>query len=176
MNYSSQSLLTYLFYLNIIFSGDYRKDELLECARYDNGWINQFINKCIIMIWNVFPSNLSLIRLVTVVAAYVHTEHGPTHFEHTSSSHSQCCCQRMQFDRSNPDMPGGPNKTALHVLITWWVTMLLLAFLWLLFMMMMSWPGRSGQEEKLMALLTPLNVNCHASDGRKVRSPAFMII
>ena len=28
---------------------------------------------------------------------------------------------------------------------------------------------RSGNEEKLMALLTPLNVNCHASDGRKVR-------
>uniref|UniRef100_A0AAX7SL81 Poly [ADP-ribose] polymerase n=1 Tax=Astatotilapia calliptera TaxID=8154 RepID=A0AAX7SL81_ASTCA len=27
----------------------------------------------------------------------------------------------------------------------------------------------SGNEEKLMALLTPLNVNCHASDGRKVR-------
>uniref|UniRef100_A0A8C5CUX7 Poly [ADP-ribose] polymerase n=1 Tax=Gadus morhua TaxID=8049 RepID=A0A8C5CUX7_GADMO len=27
--------------------------------------------------------------------------------------------------------------------------------------------ARSGQEEKLMALLTPLNVNCHASDGRK---------
>uniref|UniRef100_A0A8C7A4H6 Poly [ADP-ribose] polymerase n=1 Tax=Nothoprocta perdicaria TaxID=30464 RepID=A0A8C7A4H6_NOTPE len=26
----------------------------------------------------------------------------------------------------------------------------------------------SGNEEKLMALLTPLNVNCHASDGRKV--------
>ncbi|NWW36016.1 TNKS1 protein, partial [Panurus biarmicus] len=26
---------------------------------------------------------------------------------------------------------------------------------------------RSGNEEKLMALLTPLNVNCHASDGRK---------
>lgn len=34
------------------------------------------------------------------------------------------------------------------------------------------WPSfcllRSGNEEKLMALLTPLNVNCHASDGRKV--------
>uniref|UniRef100_A0A4W6EP58 Poly [ADP-ribose] polymerase n=1 Tax=Lates calcarifer TaxID=8187 RepID=A0A4W6EP58_LATCA len=29
---------------------------------------------------------------------------------------------------------------------------------------------RSGNEEKLMALLTPLNVNCHASDGRKVGS------
>uniref|UniRef100_UPI001ED84CE7 poly [ADP-ribose] polymerase tankyrase-2-like isoform X2 n=1 Tax=Scatophagus argus TaxID=75038 RepID=UPI001ED84CE7 len=27
--------------------------------------------------------------------------------------------------------------------------------------------ARSGSEEKLMALLTPLNVNCHASDGRK---------
>uniref|UniRef100_A0AAR2LEK7 Poly [ADP-ribose] polymerase n=1 Tax=Pygocentrus nattereri TaxID=42514 RepID=A0AAR2LEK7_PYGNA len=26
---------------------------------------------------------------------------------------------------------------------------------------------RSGNEDKLMALLTPLNVNCHASDGRK---------
>ena len=27
--------------------------------------------------------------------------------------------------------------------------------------------ARSGNEEKLLALLTPLNVNCHASDGRK---------
>lgn len=27
--------------------------------------------------------------------------------------------------------------------------------------------SRSGNEEKLMALLTPQNVNCHASDGRK---------
>ncbi|XP_031416703.1 poly [ADP-ribose] polymerase tankyrase-2 isoform X2 [Clupea harengus] len=27
--------------------------------------------------------------------------------------------------------------------------------------------ARSGNEEKLMTLLTPLNVNCHASDGRK---------
>ncbi|XP_013391608.1 tankyrase-1 isoform X2 [Lingula anatina] len=27
--------------------------------------------------------------------------------------------------------------------------------------------ARSGNEEKMMALLTPLNVNCHASDGRK---------
>ncbi|XP_030647094.1 tankyrase, TRF1-interacting ankyrin-related ADP-ribose polymerase b isoform X2 [Chanos chanos] len=27
--------------------------------------------------------------------------------------------------------------------------------------------ARSGNEERLMALLTPLNVNCHASDGRK---------
>lgn len=30
--------------------------------------------------------------------------------------------------------------------------------------------SRSGNEEKLMSLLTPLNVNCHASDGRKVRT------
>ncbi|GLD74583.1 tankyrase-1-like protein [Lates japonicus] len=29
--------------------------------------------------------------------------------------------------------------------------------------------ARSGSEEKLMALLTPLNVSCHASDGRKHR-------
>ncbi|MEE6485606.1 hypothetical protein FKM82_014347 [Ascaphus truei] len=27
--------------------------------------------------------------------------------------------------------------------------------------------ARSGNEEKMMTLLTPLNVNCHASDGRK---------
>ncbi|KAH9524840.1 Poly [ADP-ribose] polymerase tankyrase-2 [Bulinus truncatus] len=27
--------------------------------------------------------------------------------------------------------------------------------------------ARSGNEEQMMALLTPLNVNCHASDGRK---------
>jgi len=27
--------------------------------------------------------------------------------------------------------------------------------------------ARSGNEDKLLALLTPLNVNCHASDGRK---------
>ncbi|XP_072177644.1 poly [ADP-ribose] polymerase tankyrase-2-like [Diadema setosum] len=27
--------------------------------------------------------------------------------------------------------------------------------------------SRSGNEEKLMSLLTPLNVNCHASDGRR---------
>lgn len=27
--------------------------------------------------------------------------------------------------------------------------------------------ARSGNEETLLALLTPLNVNCHASDGRK---------
>ncbi|XP_062927753.1 poly [ADP-ribose] polymerase tankyrase-2 isoform X4 [Mobula hypostoma] len=27
--------------------------------------------------------------------------------------------------------------------------------------------ARNGNEEKLMSLLTPLNVNCHASDGRK---------
>ncbi|XP_048382758.1 poly [ADP-ribose] polymerase tankyrase-1 isoform X1 [Stegostoma tigrinum] len=31
--------------------------------------------------------------------------------------------------------------------------------------------ARSGNEEKLMALLTPLNVNCHASDGRKTAEP-----
>jgi hypothetical protein len=29
--------------------------------------------------------------------------------------------------------------------------------------------SRSGNEEKMMTLLTPLNVNSHASDGRKVR-------
>jgi tankyrase len=28
--------------------------------------------------------------------------------------------------------------------------------------------SRTGNEEKLLKLLTPLNVNCHASDGRKV--------
>lgn len=28
--------------------------------------------------------------------------------------------------------------------------------------------ARSGNDEKMMSLLTPLNVNCHASDGRKV--------
>ena len=28
--------------------------------------------------------------------------------------------------------------------------------------------ARSGNEEKMMSLLTSLNVNCHASDGRKV--------
>lgn len=33
---------------------------------------------------------------------------------------------------------------------------------------------RSGNEEKLMALLTPLNVNCHASDGRKVNASSKM--
>lgn len=27
--------------------------------------------------------------------------------------------------------------------------------------------ARSGNEDKLLFLLTPLNVNCHASDGRK---------
>ena len=27
--------------------------------------------------------------------------------------------------------------------------------------------ARSGNEEKMMTLLTPLNVNCHAGDGRK---------
>lgn len=30
--------------------------------------------------------------------------------------------------------------------------------------------ARSGNEEHLMDLLTPLNVNCHASDGRKSTS------
>ena len=28
--------------------------------------------------------------------------------------------------------------------------------------------ARSGSEEKMVSLITPLNVNCHASDGRKV--------
>lgn len=28
--------------------------------------------------------------------------------------------------------------------------------------------SRTGNEEVVMALLTPLNVNCHAGDGRKV--------
>lgn len=28
--------------------------------------------------------------------------------------------------------------------------------------------ARTGNEEVLMALITPLNVNCHADDGRKV--------
>ena len=28
--------------------------------------------------------------------------------------------------------------------------------------------ARTGNEELLMSLLTPLNVNCHAEDGRKV--------
>lgn len=36
--------------------------------------------------------------------------------------------------------------------------------------------SRSGNEEKLMALLTPLNVNCHASDGRKVSSKAAEVL
>lgn len=27
--------------------------------------------------------------------------------------------------------------------------------------------ARSGAEDRLLALLTPLNVNCHASDGRR---------
>lgn len=27
--------------------------------------------------------------------------------------------------------------------------------------------SRSGAEDRLLALLTPLNVNCHASDGRR---------
>lgn len=39
--------------------------------------------------------------------------------------------------------------------------------------------ARSGNEDKLMSLLTPLNVNCHASDGRKVgahplKTPAYV--
>ncbi|XP_061586358.1 poly [ADP-ribose] polymerase tankyrase-1 isoform X3 [Cololabis saira] len=34
--------------------------------------------------------------------------------------------------------------------------------------------ARSGNEEKLMALLTPLNVNCHASDGRKSTSQKML--
>ena len=29
--------------------------------------------------------------------------------------------------------------------------------------------ARSGNEEKMMSILTPLNVNSHAGDGRKVR-------
>lgn len=28
--------------------------------------------------------------------------------------------------------------------------------------------ARSGSEEKMLQLITPLNVNCHAADGRKV--------
>ncbi len=36
--------------------------------------------------------------------------------------------------------------------------------------------ARSGNEEKLMSLLTPLNVNCHASDGRKVGYHASHIV
>lgn len=28
--------------------------------------------------------------------------------------------------------------------------------------------ARTGNEEVLMAFITPLNVNCHADDGRKV--------
>ena len=35
--------------------------------------------------------------------------------------------------------------------------------------------ARSGNEEKLMSLLTPLNVNCHASDGRKVGSHEILV-
>ena len=31
--------------------------------------------------------------------------------------------------------------------------------------------SRSGNEEKMMSLLTPLNVNGHASDGRRVSPP-----
>ena len=33
---------------------------------------------------------------------------------------------------------------------------------------MLFCPYRSGSEEKMKALITPLNVNCHAGDGRKV--------
>ena len=36
--------------------------------------------------------------------------------------------------------------------------------------------ARSGNEEKLMSLLTPLNVNCHASDGRKVSTESHCSI
>lgn len=36
--------------------------------------------------------------------------------------------------------------------------------------------ARSGNEDKLMTLLTPLNVNCHASDGRKVRVLVYLKI
>ena len=35
--------------------------------------------------------------------------------------------------------------------------------------------ARSGNEELLMALITPLNVNCHDDDGRKVRVQANAI-
>ncbi len=33
--------------------------------------------------------------------------------------------------------------------------------------------ARSGNEDKLISLLTPLNVNCHASDGRKSTVNSF---
>ena len=33
--------------------------------------------------------------------------------------------------------------------------------------------ARSGNEEKMMSILTPLNVNSHAGDGRKVRSASL---
>jgi protein-L-isoaspartate O-methyltransferase len=38
--------------------------------------------------------------------------------------------------------------------------------------------ARSGNEEKLLSLLTSANVNCHASDGRKVckSSSPFSIV
>jgi len=35
--------------------------------------------------------------------------------------------------------------------------------------------ARSGNEEKMMTLLTPLNVNCHASDGRKASLFVYLI-
>lgn len=35
--------------------------------------------------------------------------------------------------------------------------------------------ARSGSDEKMMSLLTPLNVNCHASDGRKVSKIVFVL-
>lgn len=35
--------------------------------------------------------------------------------------------------------------------------------------------ARSGNEDKLMSLLTPLNVNCHASDGRKVGAHSLKV-
>ena len=36
--------------------------------------------------------------------------------------------------------------------------------------------ARTGNEELLMAFITPLNVNCHADDGRKVFLAAFIQI
>ena len=33
--------------------------------------------------------------------------------------------------------------------------------------------ARSGNEEKMMSILTPLNVNSHAGDGRKVRGASL---
>ena len=42
-------------------------------------------------------------------------------------------------------------------------------FWWLIWNLLLLMTSKicSGNEEKLLALLTPLNVNCHASDGRK---------